>query len=213
MSKKIPLFPLNLVAFPGESLKLHIFEKRYRQLVKDCVGNELFFGIVPVMEKKLADIGTEMEITEVVHVYPDGKMDISTKGHGPFELLEFQEKIEDKLYPGGEVKLLEDVDDSNLMLQTQVFERIKRLYKAMNMNLSLPEPDYAFRIYNIAHKIGLNTSQEIELLRIRSEVDRLSYVKDHLDNLIPVVSQMEELRNRVRMNGHFKNALPPDFEL
>jgi len=79
MSKKIPLFPLSLVAFPGEELNLHIFEKRYRQLVKDCMANELSFGIVTVLDKKLSDIGTEMEILEISHIYGDGKMDIRTK--------------------------------------------------------------------------------------------------------------------------------------
>lgn len=213
MSKKIPLFPLSLVAFPGEELNLHIFEKRYRQLVKDCMANELSFGIVPVLDKKLSDIGTEMEILEISHIYGDGKMDIRTKAGKAFHLLEFQEKIEDKLYPGGEVELLSDIDDSNLLLLGKVFDHIKKLYKSMKMPISLPVADYGYRIYSIAHKIGLNTSQEIELLRTRSEVERLEYVLDHLKSLILIVGQMEEMRNKVKMNGHFKDALPPDFEL
>jgi len=213
MTKKIPLFPLKLVAFPGEELRLHIFEPRYRELVKDCLTNDLSFGIIPVTERKLLDIGTEMEISEIVHAYPDGKMDISTKGLKAFNLIEFNEKISDKLYPGGEIERLEDIDDTNLLLLTRVFDKIQNLYSAMGMQINLPEPDFGFSIYSIAHKIGLNTDQEIDLLRIRSEGERLEYVDGHLDKLIPVVSQMEEMRQKVKMNGHFKDALPPDFEL
>ena len=120
MTKKIPFFPLSLVAFPGEELNLHIFESRYRQLVKDCIDNELSFGIIPVSEKKLVQIGTEMQIKEVVHVYPDGKMDIRTKGLNAFRLIAFQEKIEDKLYPGGEIEVLVDENDTEIEVQRKL---------------------------------------------------------------------------------------------
>jgi Lon protease-like protein len=213
MPRIIPLFPLNLVAFPGEQLNLHIFEPRYRQMVKDCMDYDLSFGIVPVNNKKLADIGTEMDIIEIAHVYPDGKMDISTQGKSAFNLLSFQEKLDDKLYSGGEIELLTDIEDSNLLLLSRVFEAIQQLYKAMNMSIDLPEPNLGFQIYSIAHKIALNNQQELELLAIRNESERLEYVLAHLENMIPLVSQMEELRYKVKMNGHFKDALPPDFKI
>lgn len=213
MSKKIPLFPLSLVAFPGENLRLHIFEPRYRQLIQDCLAYDLSFGIITVFDKKLSETGTELVVSEVVHTYPDGKMDIVTKGLKAFNLLHFEEKISDKLYPGGEVELLEDIMDTQLLLQQKVFQQIAQLYKTMGMKISLPEPDYDYTIYTIAHKIGMTTMQELELLKIRSEVERLEYVHAHLDKLIPVVSQMEDMRNKVRMNGYFKDALPPDFKL
>ncbi len=213
MTKKIPFFPLGLVAFPGEILNLHIFETRYKQLVKDCLDNNLSFGIIPVNEKRLAVIGTEMQITEVVHVYPDGKMDIRCKGLNTFRLIAFQEKIEDKLYPGGEVEVLEEEKDTQLKLQVELFKLVSTLYTSMNMPIDMPTPHDDFLIYDIAHKLGLNTDQEIELLQIRSEKARLTYVLDHLHKLIPVVTQMEELRHKVQMNGHFKDVLPPDFEI
>ncbi len=213
MSKRIPLFPLNLVAFPGEKLRLHIFEPRYRQLVKDCIASDLNFGIVPVTDKKLHDIGTTVSIEEIVHAYPDGKMDISTMGLKAFELIDFSDKISDKLYPGGEIEELDDINDTNLLMQTKVFEKIEKLYMAMNMKISLPDPSFDYSIYEMSHKIGLSTTQEIELLGLRSELDRLEYIGAHLDKMIPVVNQMEEMRQKVQMNGHFKDALPPDFEL
>ena len=213
MQKSIPLFPLNLVAFPGEKLKLHIFEDRYKEMIKDCVSNELSFGIVTVIDKSLSEIGTEMKVTEVAHIYPDGKMDIVTRGQKVFELMDFQNKIEDKLYPGGEVHLQDDIDDSDLILLDELFTKVRKLYRSMNMKIQLPPVDYNFRIYEIAHKIGMNTEQELKLLGMRSEIERLKYGLNHLDDLIPVVTQMEQMRKRVQMNGHFRDALPPDFTI
>jgi ATP-dependent Lon protease len=50
MPRLLPLFPLNLVVFPHEKLNLHIFEPRYRQLVRDCLEQNLTFGIPPFLD-------------------------------------------------------------------------------------------------------------------------------------------------------------------
>ena len=49
---KIALFPLSLVVFPGEELRLHIFEPRYKQLIHDCTTDNITFGIPPYFEGK-----------------------------------------------------------------------------------------------------------------------------------------------------------------
>ena len=213
MSKVIPLFPLNLVAFPGEKLNLHIFEPRYKQLVKDCVSKDILFGVVPVKNKQLHNMGTTVEIIEIVNTYADGKLDIRTKGISAFELADYKTEFPGKLYPGGEVVELEDIHDNDLSLLTKVLDLVNELYTLMSMKLDLPEANYDFKIYDLAHKVGLSIDQEMELLGIRSEIDRLKYVENHLNNLIPLVKQMETLKEKVRMNGHFKNALPPDLEI
>jgi len=175
--------------------------------------SKLTFGLIPVKDKKLSDIGLEMNILEISTVYPDGEMDILAIGQNVFELIEFQEKISDKLYPGGKVNELREINDVDLILLEKVIINVKRLYKSMNIKVDLPEINSDFSIYDIAHKVGFNTSQEIDLLGIRSEVERLKYTLDHLDTLIPVVTQTDELRNKIKMNGHIKNTLPPDFTI
>jgi len=76
MTNFIPIFPLALVVYPGEKLNLHIFEPRYKLLIAECFHAKKSFGIPVVLNNKLADKGTLMEITEISKVYDDGKMDI-----------------------------------------------------------------------------------------------------------------------------------------
>src|SRR5919202_2503344 len=100
MTNFIPIFPLGIVVFPGEDLNLHIFEPRYKQLINDCFADKKPFGIPTVLKKGLSERGTLVEVKEIVEVYPDGKMDIKTKGLKVFRILEVVKDIPDKLFSG-----------------------------------------------------------------------------------------------------------------
>ena len=84
MHNEIALFPLNIVAYPGELVNLHIFEPRYKDLVRDCIEAESTFGI-PTYNGKTMSYGTEVEILKVEKVYKDGRMDIRTRGNRVFQ--------------------------------------------------------------------------------------------------------------------------------
>lgn len=85
LTQTIPLFPLDMVLFPGMMLPLHIFEPRYRKMVQDCVAKELPFGLVWAEEEPLALpeeqplIGTLAKITDVEQL-EDGRFNINTVG-------------------------------------------------------------------------------------------------------------------------------------
>ncbi len=100
MTNFIPIFPLGIVVYPGETLNLHIFEERYKQLVTDCFAEAKPFGIPAVLINGVAEMGTLVEITEVAKVYPDGKMDIKTKGLEIFQILETIKELPNKLFSG-----------------------------------------------------------------------------------------------------------------
>ncbi len=74
----IPIFPLGIVVYPGESLNLHIFEPRYKQLINECHLEGKNFGIPSVFKNKLNEFGTLVKITELVGVTDNGEMDIRT---------------------------------------------------------------------------------------------------------------------------------------
>ena len=80
MTKFIPIFPLNSIAYPGQLLNLHIFEPRYKQLITECKEQSKTFGIPSVFKDTLNEYGTEMELLEISKIYPGGEMDIKTKG-------------------------------------------------------------------------------------------------------------------------------------
>ena len=100
MTNFFPIFPLNIVVYPGENLNLHIFEPRYKQLISECQAAKKPFGIPTVIDNKVQEFGSMVEITEVSKIYESGEMDIKTKGIKVFRILEMIEEIPDKLYGG-----------------------------------------------------------------------------------------------------------------
>src|SRR5512137_2021593 len=103
--ERIPLFPLNVVLLPGANLPLHIFEPRYRRMVKDCLEQKSEFGMLLSMPKGVARVGCTAEIVEVVKRYPDGRMDILTVGRAPFRVVQL---LTENPLLEGEVDYLED---------------------------------------------------------------------------------------------------------
>ncbi|MEI2740709.1 MAG: LON peptidase substrate-binding domain-containing protein [Chitinophagaceae bacterium] len=100
MTNFIPIFPLGIVVYPGENLNLHIFEPRYKQLIAECHTAKKPFGIPTVIQNKVQEFGSMVEITELSKVYDNGEMDIKTKGIKVFRILEVIQEIPDKLYSG-----------------------------------------------------------------------------------------------------------------
>src|SRR6478752_6170341 len=88
MTNFIPIFPLEIVVYPGEKLNLHIFEEKYKQLIRECYNEKKLFGIPAVLKNKIVETGTLLEITEIVKKYADGRMDITVKGKSVYRILE-----------------------------------------------------------------------------------------------------------------------------
>ena len=59
--------------------------------------------------------------------------------------------------------------------------------------------------YDVAHHAGLSIEEEYELLGLMNELQRQEYLKRHLAKVLPVVVEMETLKKRIKLNGHFKN--------
>jgi hypothetical protein len=211
MSLILPLFPLRLVAFPGEQLNLHIFEPRYKQLVNECEANGTSFGINAYMNNKLQEIGTEMELLSIDNRYPDGKMDIRTRALGIFRIITFYQTLDNSLYSGGEIERLQfDVRGEELKYQ-QILHQLKNLYDLMGITKPVPELTDDFTTYKVGHIVGFSLEQEYKFLCIRAENDRQNYMLRHLKRILQAAKEMEELKKKVQMNGHFKNILPPEL--
>ncbi len=205
----VALFPLELVVFPGQNLNLHIFEARYRQLIKDATQNNIEFCIPYYKDDQALEYGTKVEVTKIAMTYPDGRMDIVIKGLCPIKIVRYVKKYPSKLYPGGFI--LEpywDIDGQESEY-TIIKELLKDLYRYMKIN-DLPQPlNKTFSTFEIANKVGFSIQQEYEFLQISAEVDRQRYMIEHLNQMIPKVKEMEELRKKIQMNGHFRNIIPP----
>jgi Lon protease-like protein len=213
MTNFIPIFPLDIIVYPNEPLNLHIFEPRYKQLIKECITTPKTFGIPVVLDKKVQEYGTVIEILELVKEYPGGEMDIRAKGTHIFRVLEIIREIPDKLYSGAIVNYPENItqpDDSKL--SNLIMSEVKRLYSLLNVEEKLPPADGGILSYKIAHYIGLSPLQEYELMQLLIETQRLEYIRKHLNNMVPMLQGLEQAKARIKLNGHFRNLSSDNTE-
>lgn len=210
MTNFIPIFPLGIVVYPGEHLNLHIFEPRYKQLIAECNDQKKSFGIPTVLENKMQDFGALVTITEITKIYDNGEMDIKTRGEKVFRILEVIKDVPDKLYSGAIVNYPDTYERGNIELMRKVMAGIRDLHRLLKVTKEFNKPDEEIRCYEVAHHIGLSLEEEYELLGLLDERQRQEYVKRHLTKVIPMVAGMEQLKEKIKLNGHFKSL--PGFD-
>jgi hypothetical protein len=213
MTNFIPIFPLGIVVYPGEVVNLHIFEPRYKQLVNECHTEGKPFGIPTVIDNKLNEMGTLVRITEIVKVYDNGEMDIRTHGLRVFRVLEMIKSVPDKQFSGAIVNYPDNIEGpGKRLLMLKVIAAIRELHRLLNISKDFHKPDEELASYDIAHHAGLSLEQEYELLGLLREEQRQEYLKRHLGKVLPVIAEMETLKEKVRLNGHFKNLSSFKFD-
>jgi uncharacterized protein len=200
----IPIFPLGIVVFPGEQLNLHIFEPRYKQLITECYGENKPFGIPVVVDEKVKEHGTLVRIEAIKEVYADGKMDIVTRGEKVFRMLELIKEIPEKLFSGAIVAYPDNEIRSASRQMANIIASIQELHRLLKIEKKFPKPDEELISYDLAHHAGLTLEQELELLQLMREDQRQEYLKRHLQQVLPIINEMETLKERVKLNGHFR---------
>lgn len=198
--------------FPGETLNLHIFEPRYKQLIQECFAEQKPFGIPTVLQKGMADLGTLVEITEIVTIHEDGKMDIRTRGLKVFSILELIKSIPDKLYSGAIVNYPANNMRHDLAFVRKVVASVRELHQFLNISKDFKKKEEELFSYDIAHHAGLSVEEEYEFLGLLEEAQRLEYLKRHLNKVIPIVAGMESLKEKIKLNGHFRELKGFNFD-
>ena len=120
MTNFIPIFPLSIVVYPHEDLNLHIFEPKYKQLVNECFEQKKPFGMPVVINNKMNEMGTLLEITEISKTYENGEMDIKTKGIKVFRILEMIDTVPDRLFSGAIVNYPHNHEHGKRLLMDKV---------------------------------------------------------------------------------------------
>jgi ATP-dependent Lon protease len=210
MTDFLPLFPLQLVVFPGEKLNLHIFEPRYKQLIREVEQNGTTFGIPSYIDGKVMDVGTEIRLISVEKRYEDGQMDIRTEGIGLFRIIELYRVAPGKLYAGADISRLNIADGGNISKAEEILSLAKELFALLGIDKKLPGAGQ-FYAFDIAHHIGFSQQQEYTFLCLSDEERRQDFMLTHLRAMLPAAQQMQQLRERALMNGHFREIHPPSF--
>jgi uncharacterized protein len=214
MTNFIPVFPLGVVIYPMERLHLHIFEPRYKQLISECFDQKRPFGIPTVLNNRLQDLGTLVEIREIVQEYDNGEMDINTEGIKVFRTLEVIRQIPEKLYSGAIVNYPENIfGDGDEKLMKSIIKGVREVHRLLNISKDFKKADDALTSYDVAHHMGLSVEEEYEFLGLLRERQRQEYLKRHLQKVLPMLIEMEQLKEKVKLNGHFRNLSPLDLNI
>jgi Lon protease-like protein len=205
MQLKIPIFPLNLVVFPGSKYPLHIFEERYKKLLNKCLDNNSGFGIVSLIDKKISDVGVYSIISEVLKTYDNGESDIVVEGVERF-LINSTYKHTDGYYIADVNKYFDENTfvDENLIdeLQTDFEEIVElanyRLEEAFWNNLKSAK----LKSFKIAEKSGMSYEQQQEFLILKSENERLYFLINYFNWIKEKVNNAELVKKIIVNDGY-----------
>lgn len=204
--KIIPIFPLRIIAFPTELINLHIFEPRYKKLIKDIRHADKKFGISPFIDNRLAETGTEVELLSIEKEYPNGELDIKVRGSAIYRIKNFYEGSHPDAYANAQVEYMEhSTADGDPYLNAEILKNLNILFEILQLDRPLPESPYEFISYDIGHLAGLDVNQEYEVLCTLKEKDRQKLIHQHLQLFLPEANKMQRLRTLASMNGHFKS--------
>jgi Lon protease-like protein len=202
---KIPLFPLDLVLFPGVPLPLHIFEPRYREMTAQCLAEDAPFGIVRTRPEGLAVIGCTAQIVRVLHRYPDGRSDILTQGIERFEIEQLIGQGNDgDTYLQAAVDILPDIGEPATRSAREEcvglhFEALHLLGASeASMQLDLDQPI----AYLIAASMPTDLDFRQTLLAERSDTARTETLLRYYREILPKLRRSRQVNQRASTNGH-----------
>jgi Lon protease-like protein len=197
--RDFPLFPLGIVALPGEIVPLHIFEERFKTMMEGCLTDEREFGIVWLSDDGLREIGCACEITEVVDRSEDGQLDILTRGTRPFQLLEREDHLP---YPAGVVEFLADREEAvDGSLAALARETYAELVERATDNRPEPLELAKMSAYEMAGTVDFGLDAKQGLLDIRSENARLRLVTRLFRAAMKRLEFVSHAQTRARSNG------------
>lgn len=197
----IPLFPLEIVVFPGQALSLHIFEDRYKLMVAECRANgNQPFGISLRRDSEVCRAGCAVVIQEILHEYGDGRLDLVAVGQRRFRILE---TYEDRPYLSAAVEFFDDgEEEADADLVSQAEERFLQLLSLVGAGAEMPE---VWSSFHLAYRAGMDLDRRQHLLEMTSENQRLRFLVEYFDQLLPALEQRREMRKRAQSNGRPKS--------
>jgi Lon protease-like protein len=207
---RIPLFPLNVVLFPGTALPLHIFEHRYRKMVRRCLGEQIEFGIILATDKGVATVGCTAAITQRLKEYPDGRLEILTEGRSVFRVVEL---IEEREYREAIVEYLaEDITPTSKSELQQKEGALLGVFQECHSLLydqpwvTAAKDKLGNLSYRMAARLPLDLEERQTLLELRAETERQDFLIQWMTELIPRLTEQQRTRQRIATNGHGHGA-------
>lgn len=199
----LPMFPMNLVILPGESKLLHVYETRYKELLKDCLENGAHFGVVYLRSGRTADsfskgrvaeYGVTVKITRVLKTSAEGETDIMVQGLEPFRIQNYISVLSPKLYGAASI---EQIHSPHITENQELFDALTRYFKQLKNRDLHNDLDFGVSVYQIASLLELTNEEKIQLISF----DSLKKKEDFLINKIRLFVHL--LSSEKKLNGEF----------
>jgi len=198
---ELGLFPLPIVLVPTERIPLHIFEPRYRELVRDCIDNEGEFGLVLATgDGAVHEIGTRARVAGVLEELEDGRMNIVVEGGERFRLLELTQS--DRSFQTG---LVEPVEDEDVAVPAETVERALEVFRELadvaGSDVDIPEADSPLLVWELAARVDFGIDPKQEVLASTNPPERMTRLIELLEASLEAVRIEHTLRERAGRNG------------
>ena len=211
----LPLFSLPCVVFPDEAIPFHIFEPRYKRMVEDIIAREesgkvARFGVTCVDGEVAFQTGCAVVIERVLEEYSDGRFDILTRGVMRYRIIDIDRSGP---YPVATVEYFDDVAPPETMLVGRAVALHMKLSELSRGHPTPPgfSPDQRVS-FALAHNAGLDLAQRQVLLEMRSENDRLAFLLEYYERIIPQVQKRRDIQERIQANGNIRVLRSADYE-
>ena len=195
----LPLFPLEIVVFPGAPLPLHIFEPRYKEMIGECLAQNRAFGMVRAKENALSAIGCSATIVTVIRKYEDGRLDIAAEGAQRFEIIQVNQE---RSFLQAEVAFFEDETSTVSKNATDaVIQLHEQLFAVLGQTVEI-ERDADFLSFHLAQDLPVDLDFKQTLLEMKSEAERVETLTEYYRATIPKIETSLRVRQRASGNGH-----------
>jgi len=209
----IPIFPLGLVLLPDMFLPLHIFEERYKSMMKACMQQRMEFGIVYFIGKQFQTKGCTARIVKILKRYDDGRLDIMTQGENRFAI---KELFDEKPYLQAKVEFFDDQpeeDTSAENLQKLARQGIQLLRQINTMTDQYENNQFTGRLdiksvsFSIAASDGFSFEEKQQFLGMTSTLQRLRKAVKALEKIVERQSITREIERIIGGNGKLPKSL------
>lgn len=197
--EEIGLFPLSMVLLPTERVPLHIFEDRYKELIGECVADDVEFGLVYADDDGIRDVGTRAAVVEVLARFDDGRLNVLVEGRERFRLMEL---TQGRTFQTAEVTTVVDGDEAaEVATIDRALELFGHLRELTGSEVDVPSRETPFLSYALAGRVELAAEVKLELLVTVSERRRLERVCELLEGAVASVAQQRRAAERAASNG------------
>ncbi len=202
--EELALFPLETVLFPYATIQLHVFEDRYRELVRDCIEFDRPFGIVLIREGREVGsgsdpylVGTAVRIVRV-HTYDDGRMDLQVQGERRFRVRRFDDSGS---YLVGHVEPVVELEGEDTPRAHALLSRARESFQMLiqgllwrpNFNVQVIFPNDPVALsFTIANLLPMENRDKQRLLETTDTLERLSGLLPILERQLLDVDKLRE---------------------